>query len=122
MYIIASYFRLQLFSLSHKQQSLINRVDNALHRIRNLRSTAFTLDKLDDELGEMVLIGALPEDYNSFVSSLLFKDDLDKAAVQIVFVRKDNHPCSSKTRFRHFCMIRIAAQCPDMVLYNSADV
>jgi len=27
---------------------------------------------------------------NSFVSSLLLKDDLDKAAVQIVFVREDN--------------------------------
>jgi len=71
-------------------QSLINRVDDALHCIRDLRSTAFTLDKLDDELGAMALIQALPEDYNSFVSSLLLKDDLDKAAVQIVFVHEDN--------------------------------
>jgi len=38
----------------------------------------------------MVLIRALPEDYNSFVSSLLLKDNLDKAAVQIAFVREDN--------------------------------
>jgi len=52
-----------------------------------LRTTAFTLDKLDNELGAMALIRALPEDYNSFVSSLLLKDDLDKAAVQIAFVR-----------------------------------
>ena len=83
-----------LFSIRKREeedlQSLINRVDDALHRIRDLRSTAFTLDKLDDELGAMALIRALPEDYNSFVSSLLLKDDLDKAAVQIAFVREDN--------------------------------
>ena len=44
------------------------------------------MDKLDDKLGAMGLIQALPEDYNLFVSSLLLKDDLDKAAVQIAFV------------------------------------
>ena len=48
------------------------------------------MDKLDDELGAMGLIQALPDDYNSFVSSLLLKDDLDKAAFQIAFVREDN--------------------------------
>jgi hypothetical protein len=71
-------------------QSLINRVDDAIHRIRDLRSTGFTLDKLDDELASMTLIRALPDDYNAFVSSLLLKDDLDKAAVQNAFVREDN--------------------------------
>ena len=83
-----------LFSIRKRDeedlQSLINRVDDALHRIRDLRSTTFTLDKLDDELGAMALIRALPDDYNSFVSSLLLKDDLDKAAVQIAFVHEDN--------------------------------
>ena len=38
----------------------------------------------------MTLIRALPDDYNGFVSSLLLKDDLDKAAVQNAFVREDN--------------------------------
>jgi hypothetical protein len=71
-------------------QSLINRVDDAVHRIRDLRSTGFTLDKLDDELASMTLIRALPDDYNAFVSSLLLKDDLDKAMVQNAFVREDN--------------------------------
>ena len=37
-------------------QSLINRVDDAIHRIRDLRSIGFTLDKLDDELASMTLI------------------------------------------------------------------
>src|SRR5580765_7558645 len=71
-------------------QSLINRVDDAIHRIHDLRSNGFTLDKLDDELASMMLIRALPDDYNAFVSFLLLKDDLDKSAVQNVFVREDN--------------------------------
>ena len=83
-----------LFSIRKRDeedlQSLINRVDDAVHRIRDLRSTGFTLDKLDDELASMTLIRALPDDYNAFVSSLLLKDDLDKSAVQNVFVPEDN--------------------------------
>jgi len=71
-------------------QSLINHVDDAVHRIRGLRPIGFTLDKLDDELASMTLIQALPDDYNSFVSSLLLKDDLDKMTVQNAFVREDN--------------------------------
>ena len=58
-------------------------MDDALHRIRDLQSSAFTLDKLDDELGPMALIRTLPDNYNLFVSSLLLKDGLDKAVVQI---------------------------------------
>jgi len=65
-------------------QSLINHVDDAIHRIRDLRSIGFTLDKLDDELASMTLIRALPDDY-SFVLSLLLKDDLDKMTVQSAF-------------------------------------
>ena len=83
-----------LFSIQKREeedlQTLINGVDYALHRIHDLQSTAFTMDKLDDKLGAMGLIQALPEDYNLFVSSLLLKDDLDKAVVQIGFVHADN--------------------------------
>jgi hypothetical protein len=82
-----------LFSIRKRDdedlQSLINRVDHSIHRIRDLRPTAFTLDLLDDELASMTLIRALPEEYNSFVSSLLLKDDLDKISVQNAFVRED---------------------------------
>ena len=65
-------------------------MDDTLHQIHDLQSSAFTLDKLDNKLGTMVLIRALPDDYNLFVSSLLLKGNLDKAVVQIAFVRKDN--------------------------------
>jgi len=51
-----------LFSIrKHEEedlQSLINHVDDAVHRIRDLRSIGFTLDKLDDELASMTLIRA----------------------------------------------------------------
>jgi len=63
----------------------INQVDGALHRIRDFRAPAFSLDKLDNQLGAMVLIRALSENYKSCVSSVLLKNNLDKAAVQIVF-------------------------------------
>ena len=49
-------------------QSLINRVDSALHTICDLRPSSFTIEMLDDELASMSLIQALPEEYNSFVS------------------------------------------------------
>jgi hypothetical protein len=71
-----------LFSIRKREdedlQSLINHVDDAIHRISDLRPDKFTLDKLDDELASMTLICALPDDYNAFVSSLLLQDDLDK--------------------------------------------
>ena len=52
-------------------QSLINRVDEAVKLIQDLRPTSFSLEQLDKELAAMVLIRALPEEYNTFVSSLL---------------------------------------------------
>jgi len=83
-----------LFSIrKHKEedlQSLINCVDNAVHRIRNLQSIGFTLDKLNDELASMTLIRALPDNYNLFVSSLLLKDDLAKITMQNAFVCENN--------------------------------
>ena len=52
-------------------------MDDAIHCIHDLWSIGFTLDKLDNELASMILIQALPDNYNLFVSSLLLKDDLD---------------------------------------------
>ena len=54
---------------------------------------------LDDELGSMTLIRALPDDYNAFVSSLLLKDDLDKVTIQNAFVCKDaqHRRCQNKS-------------------------
>ena len=45
---------------------------------------------ITDELASMTLIRALPDNYNAFLSSLLLKDDLDKAAVQNAFAHEDN--------------------------------
>ncbi|KAF9530062.1 hypothetical protein CPB83DRAFT_892988 [Crepidotus variabilis] len=72
-------------------QSLVNRVDDAIHSIQDLRPATFTLELLDDELASMALICTLPDDYNSFVSSLLLQDSLKKSEVQNTFVREGMH-------------------------------
>ena len=74
-------------------QSLINRVDEAVKLIQDLRPTSFSLEQLDKELAAMVLIRALPEEYNTFVSSLLLLDKLDKKTVQDVFITEEIQRC-----------------------------
>jgi hypothetical protein len=66
-----------LFSIRKRDdedlQSLINRVDNAIHHIRDLRSPTFTLDMLDDELGSMTFI----DDASSHRAALRLKRKSD---------------------------------------------
>jgi len=73
-------------------QSLINRVEDKMKKIKDLRPDGFDLQSLDEELASMTLIRALPaEEYFSFTSSLLLKDKLDKAAIHQAFVTEDIH-------------------------------
>jgi len=73
-------------------QSLINRVEDRMKKIKDLRPDNFDLQSLDEELASMTLIRALPaEEYSSFTSSLLLKDKLDKAAIHQAFVTEDIH-------------------------------
>src|SRR3981189_656743 len=84
-------------------QSLMNRVDEAMRKIVNLRPKNFTLEKLDEELACMSLIRSLPEEYNNFTSSLLLLDSLDKTKLQTAFVTEETNrsrradPWSSNT-------------------------
>ena len=84
-------------------QSLMNRVDEAMRKIVNLRPKNFTLEKLDEELTCMSLIRSLPEEYNNFTSSLLLLDSLDKTKLQTAFVTEETNrsrradPLSSNT-------------------------
>ncbi len=59
-----------LFSIRKQEdeslQSLMNRVDTAIHRIQDLRPKDFTLSNLDDELASMTLIRSLTEEYSAF--------------------------------------------------------
>ncbi|KAJ2911819.1 hypothetical protein MD484_g8596, partial [Candolleomyces efflorescens] len=70
-------------------QSLINRVDEAVKLIQDLCPTLFSLEQLGKELAAMVLIRALPKEYNTFVSLLLLLDKLDKKTVQDAFITKE---------------------------------
>ncbi|PFH44982.1 hypothetical protein AMATHDRAFT_164154 [Amanita thiersii Skay4041] len=78
-------------------QSLMNRVETAITKIKDLHPKDFTLDSLDSELASMTLIRALPEEYNSFVSSLLLKDNLDKDTIKQSFVTEEIQ-CSRRAR------------------------
>ena len=83
-----------LFSIRKQEdktlQTLMNRVDTAIHRIQDLRPTKFDLSTLDDELASMALIRALPDEFSNFASSLLLMDKLDKAAIQQAFVTEES--------------------------------
>jgi len=70
-------------------QGLLGRVDDAFKLIKDLRPKPFSLDDFDKELASMVLIRALPEEYNAFSSSLLLMDKLDKDTIAQAFVAEE---------------------------------
>ena len=70
-------------------QALMNRVEESMRTIKNLRPKDFTLDKLDQELACMALLRSLPEDYNHLTSSLLLLDSLDKQKVHSAFITEE---------------------------------
>jgi len=87
-----------LFSIRKEEESFMsvtNRIDSAMHTIQNLCSKGFTLEKLDEELASMAMIRSLPDDYSSFVSSLLLMDKLEKSTIQQAFHTEETQ--------RHHC-------------------
>ena len=83
-----------LFSIRKNEtenlSALMARADKALQDIKALRPSNFTLDMLDKELLCMTLIRALPEEYNSFASSLLLLDSLDLHKLQSAFQNEES--------------------------------
>jgi len=78
------------FSLRKKPDQTLSQtatlVEEAMQRIQGLRPTDFTLEKLDEELIVMAMIRAIAGDeYQSFISSLLLLDKLEKATVLEAF-------------------------------------
>src|SRR3954447_9537037 len=65
------------------------RIDQAMQNIRNLRPSSFTVTELDDELQSMAMIRALPADYQSFRSSLMLLDKIDKSTLQAAFKNEE---------------------------------
>ncbi|KNZ75973.1 hypothetical protein J132_00722 [Termitomyces sp. J132] len=74
-------------------QTLINRGETAMKKIQDLHPKDFDIAKLDNELASMVVIRALPDDFSAFVSTLLLKDDLDKAKIHQAFVTEETQCC-----------------------------
>lgn len=59
--------------------------EHAIQLIKNLQLKDFTLDPLDGELQCMVFIRALPDKFNSFVSTLMIIDKLRKVDLVAAF-------------------------------------
>jgi hypothetical protein len=83
-----------LFSIRKQEdephQTYINRVEEALKQIQDLRPADFTLANLDDELASMALIRGLPsEEYSAFISHLLLLDKLEKATVHQALITEE---------------------------------
>ena len=78
-----------LFSVRKQEneglEGLIARVSEKIRAIKDLRPPGFTLDDLDNELHSMALIRALPDEYSSFVSSLMLIDNLDCSTIHEAF-------------------------------------
>lgn len=65
--------------------ALVNRIEAAMQKYKNLRPADFTIDQMDDELNSMAMVRSLPEEYSTFASTLLLLDKLDKSVLQQAF-------------------------------------
>ena len=74
-------------------QSLIAQVTTAMQLCQNLHSSdgSYTLSKKDKELMIMMLIQALPAEFDSFTSALLLQNAIDKAKVIETFVTEESN-------------------------------
>ena len=70
--------------------ALMARAEKAMQDIKVLRPSNFTLEMLDKELQCMLLIRALPADYNTFASSILLLDAFDLDKLQSAFHNEES--------------------------------
>ncbi|TFY53988.1 hypothetical protein EVG20_g9887 [Dentipellis fragilis] len=70
---------------SESLQSLMNRIDEGMRTIQNLRPDPYVLKDLDNELVCMAMVRSLPPEYSTFTSSLLLLDKLDRTSLQDAF-------------------------------------
>jgi hypothetical protein len=71
-------------------QSVMNRVDQAVQSIKALHPSTYDIAVMDNELAAMALIRALPDEYDTFATSLLLQPSLTKEDIQIAFKNEEN--------------------------------
>ncbi|THH18383.1 hypothetical protein EW146_g2578 [Bondarzewia mesenterica] len=76
-------------------QSLIHRIDEAMHILKNLRPVDYTLKTQDEELVCMAMLWSQPADFDAFRSSLNLIDNLIRSKLEDAFRNEDI------TRTRH---------------------
>jgi len=69
--------------------ALTARIKKAMLEIKNLCSDNFTLDDLDADLKSMAMIRALPDEYQSFVSSLVLLPKFDFKTLKEAFILEE---------------------------------
>jgi len=87
---------------THKQENeglegLIAHISEKVHAIKDLLPANFTLDDLNNELHSMALIHVLPQEYSSFISSLMLIDKLDSLTIHEAF-RNEELNCEQQLR------------------------
>jgi viroplasmin and RNaseH domain-containing protein len=70
--------------------SLMTKVENTMARIKSLRPSGYTIEKLDDELAALALLRALPESDSDWTSSLLLGEDITFEKVKTSFATQEN--------------------------------
>ena len=82
----------EFFNISKQEdetlQSLVSRVEHALHKIRSTRKDTLTLSQFEKELAYIALIRALPEEYSSFRSALLLLADFSLKTLKEAFMQE----------------------------------
>jgi hypothetical protein len=60
-----------------------------MQEIKNLRPQSFTIDDLDKDLMSMAMVCALPQEYSSFVSSLILLPQFDFKTLKEAFILEE---------------------------------
>ena len=86
----------EFFNISKQKdetlQSLVSRVEHALHKIRSTRKDTLTLSQFEEELACMALVRALPEEFSSFRSALLLLATFDLKTLKEAFIQEQINP------------------------------
>jgi gag-polypeptide of LTR copia-type len=84
-----------LLSISKQEQesllSLTARIEKGMQEIKNLRPQSFTIDDLDKDLMSMAMVRALPQEYSSFVSSLILLPQFDFKTLKEAFILEESN-------------------------------
>ena len=72
--------------------ALTARIEKGMQEIKNLRPSGFSLDDSDADIMSMAMVHALPQEYSSFVSSLILLPKFDFKTLKEAFILECQMP------------------------------